>query len=602
MGGFMPSPNEKLAESLDVLEALQQGNRRVFRSDDLSRVHRERLVENGFLQEVMKGWLISSSPDARAGESTPWHASFWEFCARYCDERFGEQWHLSPEQSIFLHGERTVIPDQLVVHSPKATNNDIKLLFGTTLYDLKVAEMPVTAALTVRDGLRLFSPAAALVRVPESFFQLYPIETQVVMASLADASDLLRLLLNGGHSAKAGYLAKAFRQTWRGDFADEILGAMKGAGYDVRESSPFEAGHIFRSLRRPAAPIVGRIEMLWESMRGKVLAVFPKAPGLPTDNEAYLRYVSEIYRTDAYHSLSIEGYSVTHALVERVRQGGWDPEHDPGDRRNRDALAARGYWQAFQLVKKEVEKVIAGENPAALARAVHNDWYRELFQPSVTAGLIEAGSLAGYRNIPVYLRGSRYVPPRWEAVRDAMPAFFDLLEKEPEPSVRAVLGHWLFGYIHPYPDGNGRMARFLMNIMLASGGYPWTVIRIRDRKSYLSALDRASIEMDIHPFTTFIVRRVQWHLERHDLTFPAPKESFVFERDIVFFYAQDGEACVRCAISREALDDHFQADGKDKLEVFRTNRQDIEQEVRRKYIAGDTEVDGSILIHSDDLP
>src|SRR5229473_3507151 len=104
----MPSPNEKLAESLDVLEALQQGNQRVFRSDDLSRVHRERLMENGFLQEVMKGWLISSSPDARAGESTPWHASFWEFCARYCDERFGQQWHLSPEQSLFLHGERAV--------------------------------------------------------------------------------------------------------------------------------------------------------------------------------------------------------------------------------------------------------------------------------------------------------------------------------------------------------------------------------------------------------------------------------------------------------------------------------------------------------------
>src|SRR5258707_11682414 len=89
-------------------------------------------------QEVMKGWLISSRPDSQAGESTPWHASFWEFCARYCDERFGEQWHLSPEQSLFLYGERTVIPDQLVVHSPKATNNDINLLFGTTLYDLKV--------------------------------------------------------------------------------------------------------------------------------------------------------------------------------------------------------------------------------------------------------------------------------------------------------------------------------------------------------------------------------------------------------------------------------------------------------------------------------
>ena len=61
----MAAPNEKLAESLDVLKALQKGGRRVFRSDDFSRVHRERLVENGFLQDVMKGWLISSSPGAR---------------------------------------------------------------------------------------------------------------------------------------------------------------------------------------------------------------------------------------------------------------------------------------------------------------------------------------------------------------------------------------------------------------------------------------------------------------------------------------------------------------------------------------------------------
>ena len=597
----MPSPNEKLAESLDVLKELQQGNRRVFRSDDLSRVHRERLVENGFLQEVMKGWLISSSPDTQAGESTPWHASFWEFCARYCDERFGELWHLSPEQSLFLHGERTVIPDQLVVHSPKATNNDIQLLFGTTLYDLKTAEMPASTALLMRDGLRMFTPAAALVRVPESFFQMYPLEAQVVMGSLADASDLLRLLLNGGHSAKAGYLAKAFRQTGRPDLAEEILATMKGAGYDVRESSPFEAGQIFRKPNRAAA-IVSRVEMLWESMRGKVHASFPKAPGLPADKEAYLGYVDEIYRTDAYHSLSIEGYSVTPGLVERVRQGGWDPENDAGDRRNRDALAARGYWQAFQLVKKEVEKVIAGENPATLARTAHNNWYRELFQPCVTAGLLEPGALAGYRNVPIFLRGSRYVPPRWEAVRDAMPAFFDVLEKEPEPSVRAVLGHWLFGYIHPYPDGNGRMARFLMNVMLASGGYPWTVIRVVDRKAYLSALDRASIEMDIHPFTTFIVRRVEWRLERHDVSFPAPMESLVFGRDMVLFYGQDGEAVVRCAIAGDALDSHFQGGSKDRLEVFRANRQPIEQEIRRRYLAGDTELDGSILIRSGDLP
>lgn len=509
----MAAPNDKLAESLSVLKALQESGRRVFRSDDFSRVHRERLVENGFLLEVMKGWLISSSPGARAGDSTPWYASFWEFCARYCSERFSEQWHLSAEQSLWLHGEKTVIPEQVVVCSPKGTNHTNKLLFGTSLYDLKVSEMPTASKLVMRDGLRLFSPAASLVAVAETFFARNPVESQVVLGSLADTSDLLRLLLNGGNSTKAGYLAGALRQTGRGSLADEILSAMKSVGYDVRESNPFEGQQVLATPRRTVAPIAGRVQMTWESMRGTVIGIFPKAPGLPKNKRAYLHHVEEIYRNDAYHSLSIEGYSVTPEIIDRVRQGNWNPDNDEADRKSRDALAARGYWQAFQAVKEAVSKVIDGENPGALVRAAHKDWYRELFAPCVTAGLTPAGALAGYRNFPVYLRTSRYVPPRWEAVRDAMPVFFNLLEKEPDSGVRAVLGHWLFGYIHPYPDGNGRMARFLTNVMLASGGYPWTIIRVEDRDEYLAALDRASIDMDIKPFAQLVAERVQWSME-----------------------------------------------------------------------------------------
>jgi Fic family protein len=132
----------------------------------------------------------------------------------------------------------------------------------------------------------------------------------------------------------------------------------------------------------------------------------------------------------------------------------------------------------------------------------------------VAAGLIPASALAGYRNDAAFLRGSRHVPPRWQAVRDAMPALFELLQQEPEPSVRAVLGLWLFGYIHPSPDGNGRMARFVMNAMLASGGYPWTVIRVEDRVAYLQALETASIDGDIRPFAAFIAERVRWSIDQ----------------------------------------------------------------------------------------
>jgi fido (protein-threonine AMPylation protein) len=509
----MARPNQKLATSLTALRALQRRGRRVFQSDELDRLDRERLLKNGFVQEVVKGWLISSSPGARAGDSTPWYASFWEFCARYCGDRFGRAWHLAPEQSLRLHAENTVIPTQVIVHSPGGANNKIALLFGTSLYDLRQPRMPAAEDLTVRDGLRIFSPTAAIIRVSEAFFMRSPIEAKVVLGSLRDMSDVLRRLLEGGHSIIAGRLAGALRRVGRSGDADEIIATMKAAGYDVRETDPF-AGDEPASAPTAAAPIAARMRAMWESSRDAVLEVFPKPPGLPRSKRAYLKIVGDSYRSDAYHSLSIEGYNVSPELVERVRAGNWNPETQDADRQSRDAMAARGYWQAFQVVKTNVGEILGGVNSGHVVRGAHRAWYRQLFQPCVWSGLIAPSALAGYRNEAVYLRTSRYVPPRWEAVRDAMPALFELLENEPEPGVRAVLGHWLFGYVHPYPDGNGRMARFLMNAMLASGGYPWTIIRVEDRDSYLAALNSASVDMDISPFAKFIAVRVKGAMKK----------------------------------------------------------------------------------------
>lgn len=505
----MAAPHERLAESLAELEKLQTGSKRVFRSSEFSRVHRERLLRAGFLQQVVRGWLIASSPGAAPGDSTPWFASFWEFCARYCDERFPGEWHLSAEQSLLLQAENTLIPPQVIIYSPKGSNNSTSLLFGTSLYDLKENRPPAPEDLIVRDGLRLLGVEAALVKAPEAFYAAKPIEAQVALASVREPSGLLRRLLEGGNSIVAGRLIGALRRVGRADVAEEIMVAMAGAGYAVRETDPFVPGHEFGKLPPAVAPIVGRIHGMWEAMRATVLRVFPHAPGLPSDRKAYLHFVDEIYQTDAYNSLSIEGYRVTPALAERVRSGNWNPQSNEADRKSRDALAARGYWQAFQRVKRSVEEILGGANPGTLIRSAHRDWYRELFQPSVAAGMIPAAALAGYRNDFVFLRTSHYVPPRWEAVRDAMPALFDLLESEAEPAVRAVLGHWLFGYIHPYMDGNGRMARFLMNVMLASGGHPWTIVRVEDRTRYLEALDSASIDLDIEPFASLLAERLE---------------------------------------------------------------------------------------------
>ncbi|MFV0403465.1 MAG: Fic family protein, partial [Bacteroides graminisolvens] len=91
-----------------------------------------------------------------------------------------------------------------------------------------------------------------------------------------------------------------------------------------------------------------------------------------------------------------------------------------------------------------------------------------------------------------------------DALRDAMNTLFSLLKEEPEAGVRAILGHFLFTYIHPYMDGNGRVGRFLMNTMLASGGYDWLIIPVERRSEYMEALEKASVSRDIVPFVKFL--------------------------------------------------------------------------------------------------
>ncbi len=520
----MATPSEKLAQSLEALAKLQRtGGGVAIRARDMSRTHRERLLAQGFLQPVLKGWLIPSRPAAATGESTAWYASYWQFCAVYLRERFGTQWCLSPEQSLSLHAGSWTVPRQLMVRAPKARNAVTKLPHGTSLLDLR-SSLPVAADRQVVDGLQFFSQESALIDCSPNFFSHNSTDVRAVLLMVRDASGLLTRLLAGGHTIIAGRLAGAFRNIGRDRIADDIVKTMTAAGYAVRENDPFTDRPNLVLRTRETSPYVTRIRLLWQKMRETIIERFPKAPGTPRNIAAYLKRVNETYVTDAYHSLSIEGYRVTRELIERVRTGSWNPEANESDREQRNAMAARGYWLAFQSVQDGIGRVLRGDSPGQVADEEHGAWYRELFAPSVASGILKPADLAGYRNSQVYIRKSMHVPLNRDAVRDAMPAFFDLLREETHPAVRVVLGHFFFVYIHPYMDGNGRVGRFLMNVMLASGGYPWTVIPVGDRNAYMSALERASVGEDIVPFTDFLAGLVRKGLAGEPL--PAvPKSS-----------------------------------------------------------------------------
>jgi hypothetical protein len=497
-------PQEKLAGSLEALKTLQDKGIIAIRARDLSRTHKERLLKNGFIQEVMKGWYIAARPGDRAGDSTAWYASFWDFCAAYLRIRFGKKnWCLSPDQSLSIHGGNLAVPAQLLVRTPDGGNKPTNLLYGTSIFDMRL-NMPKERDVIEQNGLRLFSLPAALVEASPAFFAQHPIDARTALATVSDASDVVRRLLEGGHSAIAGRLSSAFRNIGRERIADDIVNAMRAAGYVIREQDPFENRIDLNLPKREPSPYAGRIRLMWQQMREAVIEQFPQSPGSTNDIDAYLQRVEEAYVTYAYNSLSIEGYRVSVELIDRVRKGNWNPDAHKEDRKHADALAARGYWQAFQAVKTSLRSVLENKNPGTVADQDHGTWYREMFTPRVAAGIIQAGNIAGYRDNPVYIRNSMHVPLPSHAVPDAMQVFFEMLENETHPAVRVVLGHFVFVYIHPYMDGNGRIGRFLMNVMLAAGGYPWTIVPLQQRAAYMAALEEASVRQAIVPFAKFL--------------------------------------------------------------------------------------------------
>ena len=499
----MATPSEKLAASLEILKALQDKGKIAIKRSELTRTHKDRLLKNGFISEVYSGWFIISSPENKEGDSTSWYSSYWKFCAQYLNYKYKNQWCMSAEQSLMIHAGNWTVPKQLIIKSTKANNFKTDLPFDTSLFHMK-SKLPLKSEVEVLDGLNVLSLSSALVNASSNTYLQNATDMRTALSLVKTSAEILSILLSGGQSIIAGRLAGAFRNIKKDKIADDIIKTMQGVGYDVRELDPFNDHLNISFSSKDASPYANRIKIMWSDFRKVILEKFPAAPGMPKNIEKFISSVKEIYVTDAYHSLSIERYQVTPELIDRVRNGSWNAKDNDGDSKQRDAMAAKGYWDAFQMVEKSIRKVLTGENAGEVLDNDHGDWYRALFGPSVVSGLLKPADLAGYRNHQVYITNSMHVPLNSEAVRDAMPVLMELLAEESEASVRAVLGHFIFVFIHPYMDGNGRMGRFIMNLMLASGGYPWTVIPVQQRSKYMKSLEEASVNLNILPFVEFL--------------------------------------------------------------------------------------------------
>lgn len=502
----MATTQEKLAESLSVLKEYQdvhEDNLVICGASVLGETHTKRLMDNGYLQRVVKGWYIPSSP-GNEGDSTVWYVSYWSFVVAYLNNKFAENWCLSPELSLYFYSGKSVIPRQLVIRSSAASNNILELPFKTSILDIK-ANIPENAFKEPRYGIRLYPLPLALLMASPDYYRRNSLEARVCLSMLRDASEIIGPAMDGGNSTRAGRIAGALRAIGRDGMADSIVSTMRQVGYSVQEENPFDDDISVRLLE--TSPYASRIQLMWRKMRETVLDVKARrhAPLHNRSAEEVLSIMDSGYIRDSYNSLSIEGYKVTEKLLEKVRGGAWNPQKDEEDRHRKDALAARGYYQAYQMLRQNISDVLCDKLDAAeMYVKNHQGWHFQLFEPAVQAGIIKASDLVGYRRHQVYIRNSMHTPLNPDALLDAMTALSNLMNEEKDALVRAVLGHFFFVYIHPYMDGNGRTARFMMNSQLVTGGYNWAVVPVGRRDEYMKALEKASVEEEIEDFVEFI--------------------------------------------------------------------------------------------------
>ena len=501
------SPQKLLTAALKAARLAARND--ILKSSEIDRKHRERLVKDGFVTEIIKGWNLLSTPEG-SGSSAAWFGGFWAFLQYYLVDRFGPNgFCLSAEASLNLHAGDTAIPKQIVVWTKKGSNKPLNLLHDTSIF-LSTNKYNFPKDIEKWNGINIMPLPAALSRIAPVYFRNIPENIEIILKSASlSVAEISRTLLQAGSIPAAQRIIGAYRYFGEPAKAKQIEDDLLAAGYELNDVEPFEEYVPLLGRARSESPYAGRIRSKWASWREIVQEVMPAA-GLVDRHiwDQIIKDIQERHQEDAYHSLSIEGYKVSEELIAKIESGEWDPENAEADRSQKDVLAAKGYFDAFRAVFKSVVNVSKGASPGQAFENDLQDWYRSLFAPSVKASLMSTESLAGYRNQPVYISNSRHVPPPSHAVSDCMETLFSLLKEEPSPAVRAVLGHFFFVFIHPYMDGNGRIGRFLMNLMLASGGFSWTVIRVEKRDEYMFALERASVDADIGPFCEFIARQL----------------------------------------------------------------------------------------------
>lgn len=235
---------------------------------------------------------------------------------------------------------------------------------------------------------------------------------------------------------------------------------------------------------------------------------------LPSDVEARILQKFRLWWT--YHSNAIEGNTLTQGETETFLMQGLTAKGKP----LKDHLDLRGHHEAInyllefvrrrevltEAVIRELHRIMLGEPYDVPAETPDGQRVRKRIR------------LGEYKTEPNHVRTPTgevhfYARPEETPARmgDLM-RWYRGATSHLHPVEIAARFHHEFTAIHPFDDGNGRMSRLLMNLILMQAGHPPVVIRLADRNAYLFALQKAD-QGEMDEFIAFIADRLAEALE-----------------------------------------------------------------------------------------
>ena len=223
-----------------------------------------------------------------------------------------------------------------------------------------------------------------------------------------------------------------------------------------------------------------------EQLRDRIIALRP----FP---EETLKSLREYYRIGlTFSSNALEGNSLTESETKVVIEDGLTIEGKP----LRDVYEAIGHAHAYDYIHS-----LAANKP--LEESDILELHRLFYEK------IDSGKAGHYRTAPVFFSGGKYAVAPPERIESDMKKFVkwfnDNEHKLPTPEF-AALAHQKFVFIHPFIDGNGRVARLILNFALIRGEYTIAIIPALLRHEYIQSLEMSHKNPQV--FVDFIAERI----------------------------------------------------------------------------------------------